>query len=341
MRNNKPFVFVIFILSFLMFSCEQKKSSVSFNAMSTFMSVQAYGSKSEEALKAIEKRIENIEKTISTTLEESDLYKMNNNPGSFIKVREDTSKLFEFTLGMYKATDRALNPALYPIISAWGFTTEKYRVPSEDEIRELLSHTDFLKVVSSNKASGLELKLEDGMKLDFGAVGKGFAADESIKILKEYGVESALLDLGGNVQVLGKKPDGSLWTVGIKNPLGGDPVCALKVSDSAVVTSGGYERYFQGEDGEKYIHIFDPETGRPVESDLESVTIVCESGLYADSLSTSLFVMGKEKALSWWQENGGFDFILITKEGDLILSDGIKDRVQVLYPFENVYYAKS
>lgn len=305
------------------------------------MSVQAYGSKSEEALKAIEKRIENIEKTISTTLEESDLYKMNNNPGSFIKVREDTSKLFEFTLGMYKATDRALNPALYPIISAWGFTTEKYRVPSEDEIRELLSHTDFLKVVSSNKASGLELKLEDGMKLDFGAVGKGFAADESIKILKEYGVESALLDLGGNVQVLGKKPDGSLWTVGIKNPLGGDPVCALKVSDSAVVTSGGYERYFQGEDGEKYIHIFDPETGRPVESDLESVTIVCESGLYADSLSTSLFVMGKEKALSWWQENGGFDFILITKEGDLILSDGIKDRVQVLYPFENVYYAKS
>jgi len=340
MKNSKPFVFIFFAVLTL-FSCQQKKSTESFSAMNTFMTMQAYGSKSQEALAAVKERIESLEDTISTTLEGSDLYKLNHQSGSFIKVRDDTTRLFEFTLGMYKATDHALNPALYPVISAWGFTTEKYRIPSEEELSELLSHTDLLKVESIDNDSGMELKLEDGMKLDFGAVGKGFAADESVKILKEYGVKSALLDLGGNVQVLGKKTDGSFWTVGIKNPWGGETVCAVKVYDCAVVTSGGYERYFIGEDGNKYIHIFDSVTGHPAESDLESVSIICESGLFADSLSTSLFVMGKEKAISWWAQNGGFDFILITKEKELYLSEGIKDRVQVLYPFSAVYSVKS
>ncbi len=309
--------------------------------MNTFMTIQAYGSKSDKALAEIKKRVEKLEDTISTTKENSDLFKLNNNSGEYIKVQEDTAELFEFTLGMYKATEKALNPALFPVVSAWGFTTEKYRIPSDGELSELLSHTDFLKVGFLKKDTGPELKLEEGMKLDFGAVGKGYAADECVTILKEYGIKSALMDLGGNVQVLGKKPDGSLWTVGIKNPWGGEVVCSVKISDCAVVTSGGYERYFLGEDGKRYIHIFDPETGYPVESDLESVSIICDSGLYADSLSTSLFVMGKDKAVSWWQRNGGFDFILITKEEELFISDGIKDRVQVFYPFKAVYNVKS
>ncbi len=301
------------------------------------MTIQAYGSKSKEALVEVKNRVEELENTLSTTLAGSDIYTLNNADGKPIAVHDDTAILFDFTNGMYKATEEALNPALYPIIKAWGFTTGDYKVPSEDEIAELLTHTDYSEAHLIHNGDITELQLAKGMKLDFGAVGKGYAADEIVNILQAKGIKNALLDLGGNVQALGTKPDGSLWTVGIKNPWGGDAVSAVKIADKAVVTSGGYERFFTGDDGKTYIHIFDSKTGHPCESDLESVTIICEKGLYADALSTSLFVMGKDKAIEWWGENGGFDFILITKDKELFYSSGLKDSIQVFYPFDAVY----
>ncbi len=301
------------------------------------MTIQAYGSKSKEALVEVKNRVEELENTLSTTLAGSDIYTLNNADGKPIAVHDDTAILFDFTNGMYKATEEALNPALYPIIKEWGFTTGDYKVPSEDEIAELLTHTDYSEAHLIHNGDITELQLAKGMKLDFGAVGKGYAADEIVSILQAKGIKNALLDLGGNVQALGTKPDGSLWTVGIKNPWGGDAVSAVKIADKAVVTSGGYERFFTGDDGKTYIHIFDSKTGHPCESDLESVTIICEKGLYADALSTSLFVMGKDKAIEWWGENGGFDFILITKDKELFYSSGLKDSIQVLYPFDAVY----
>ncbi len=339
MKRNACFVFVVVFASLFLFSCKPQKYTESFNAMNTFMTVQAYGSekKAKAALEEVKSRVESIEEVISTTKSGSDIYKLNHASGSSMVVRSDTAFLFEFTHGMYKATNAALNPALYPVISAWGFTTGTYRIPSEEEITALLSHTDFSQAELSETAGGAVIKTTEGMKLDFGAVGKGYAGDEIIRILKEHGIKSALLDLGGNVQVIGTKTDGSKWTVGIKSPWGGDPVCTVKIADCAVVTSGGYERFFVGDDGKKYIHIFDPETGYPVENDLESVTIICERGLYADALSTSLFVMGKDKAVEWWYNNSGFDFILVTKDNELYYSSGIKDDIQVIYPFEAIY----
>ena len=339
MKRNACFVFVVIIAALFLFSCKPQKYTDSFNAMNTFMTVQAYGSekKAKAALDEAKSRVESIEEVISTTKSGSDLYKLNNSTGSSMVVRDDTAFLFEFTYGMYKATNAALNPALYPVISAWGFTTGTYRIPSAQEIEELLSHTDFSQAELSKAAGGAVIKTTEGMKLDFGAVGKGYAGDEILRILKEHGIKSALLDLGGNVQALGSKTDGSKWTVGIKNPWGGDPVCTVKIKDLAVVTSGGYERFFVGDDGKKYIHIFDPETGYPVENDLESVTIICERGLYADALSTSLFVMGKDKAVEWWYNNSGFDFIIITTDNELYYSSGIKDDIQVIYPFDAIY----
>ena len=179
------------------------------------------------------------------------------------------------------------------------------------------------------------------MQLDFGAVGKGYAGDRAAEILKKNGIKSAILDFGGNIQTIGNKPDGSAWTVGIKNPWaaaeGGNAVaCGVKIRDKAVITSGGYERFFIGEDGKKYIHIFDGKTGRPVENDLESVTIICEKGLYGDALSTSLFVMGKEKAVQFWKENRDFDFILITKKRELLCTKSIKDEMKIIFDFENI-----
>ena len=337
MRRYILSVFILISASVFLFSCKPQKYEESFNAMNTFMTIQAYGSKAKTALSEVKSRVEEIEDSISTTKSESDIYKLNHSSGASLSVRNDTSFLFEFTHGMYISTDGALNPALYPVISAWGFTTGTYRIPSALEIEELLSRTDFSKASLSKTENSAEISIADGMELDFGAVGKGYAGDEIIRIFKEHGVKTALLDLGGNVQALGTKTDGSKWTVGIKNPWGGDPVCSVKIADCAVITSGGYERFFTGDDGKRYIHIFDPKTGYPVENDLESVTIVCERGLLADALSTTLFVMGKDNAIEWWHENGGFDFILITKDHELFYSAGIKNDVNVLYPFKSAY----
>ncbi len=316
-----------------MISCSQKKTSESFTAMNTFMTVTLYSSSSkrgETVCHQIQSRVDELEQILSTTLPSSDVFFINHNSNFPASLKPELQTLIDFSKLIYEKTEGAFNPALYPVIREWGFTTGEYKVPSTEKIQELLPHTDFSKLYDDEK-----------IELDFGAVGKGYAADEALLILEENGIKSALLDFGGNIQALGKKPDGSLWKVGIKNPWDGQVACALSVESKAVVTSGGYERFFE-EAGHRYIHIFDPATGRPIQNDLESVTIVCESGKYADALSTALFVMGKDKAIYWWKKQMAeksfpvFDFILITKEQHLIYSSGLAEFIEPMYQFESV-----
>ena len=145
--------------------------------------------------------------------------------------------------------------------------------------------------------------------------------------------------------MLGSKPDGSNWTIGIKNPWGGEnggsdsPVAAVNLRDACMITSGGYERFFTGEDGHKYIHIFDGTTGRPVENNLESVTIICDHGIYGDALSTSLFVMGLDKAVEFWRtthSSQNFNFVILTKDKGVIYSAPLKDSISLLFDFDSI-----
>lgn len=325
-------LFVVFLIS-----CRQTKTSESFTAMNTFMTVSLYSSsakKGEAACNQIKNRIAELEGILSTTLPASDVYYINHNKKLPDPIKPELLKLFKFSSEMYNKTYGAFNPALYPVIREWGFTTEEYKVPSEQRINELLLHTDFSVFCDSGFMAGSQI--DEGMEFDFGAVGKGYAADEAVIILEKNGIKSALLDFGGNIQTIGKKPDGSLWRVGIKNPWTGGAVCALSVESKAVVTSGGYERFFEDENGKRYIHIFNPKTGYPCEGDLESVTIITTSGKYADTLSTALFVMGKETAVEWWKQNPDFDFILLTKNHELIYSAGLENFIEPLYQFKTV-----
>ena len=322
---------ILLLSSLALMSCVEKNTSdvASFEAMNTFMTVKSYGRNAKKADSEVERRIREIEGKISTTDESSDVYKINNSGENVVEVSDETAFLAEFSLNAAEETGGALNPCLYPVTRVWGFTTGEYRVPEDSEIEKLLESTDFRKISVIRKPKA-EIKKEIGMMLDFGSVGKGFACDEAVKILKKRGVESSLVDFGGNVYVLGGKigQDGEKndWTVGIQNPSGGEPVAKLLLQDKAVVTSGGYERFFTDKDGKRRIHIFDPQTGKPVENTLESVTVVADSALYADALSTSLFVMGFEKAIDFWRGKRDFEMVLVTEDFGIYYTEGLKGK---------------
>ena len=323
-------VLPVLLLPLLLTACSPHKAQSSFTAMDTFITIQATGKNPEQALAAAQERVMEIEGNISTTLNSSDVYRLNH--GERITVSQDTRILTTYGLNLAQQTQGALNPALYPVTSAWGFTTGTYTVPTAFELSQLLPLTDYTKI----KLNWDRIELEPGMALDFGALGKGYAGDEIVRILKERGITSALLDLGGNVQALGKKNDGTMWNIGIRNPWGGSASAALKIADQAVITSGGYERFFIASDGHQYIHIIDSNTGYPVENGVVSVTIVAESGLYADGLSTGMFVMGLEKASDFWKQHKDFEMIIFTEDHNLYYTEGLVKTITVLGDFNSV-----
>jgi len=148
-------------------------------------------------------------------------------------------------------TAGALDPTIYPVLTSWGFTTSSYQIPSQDELDILVQLIGYEKVL----LDGQEIALPEGVQMDLGAVAKGYTADIVTSILKDHGITSALIDLGGNIQVIGSKPDGGKWRVGIKDAYGDGNVGVLEMADCAVVSSGGYEWYFIGDDGQTYWHI--------------------------------------------------------------------------------------
>ena len=157
-----------------------------------------------------------------------------------------------------------------------------------------------------------------------------------LNILKEHNVKSALLNLGGNVHALGSKPDGTPWKIAIKNPLTNSNAAVISIVNIAVITSGAYERYFIDDNGVKYGHIIDPNTGMPINNELLSVSIIGKDAVLCDALSTSLFVVGLEKSIEYWKKNNDFDAVFITKDGHIYITEGIEDDITLLDDFSNI-----
>lgn len=297
-----------------------EKLSGSVFAMDTYITVTAYGANAEKGIEAAKGEITRLEKLWSVTDEGSEIYALDRRGGKEVPVSPETAELINFAKDMYSQTDGALDITLYPVLRSWGFTTGEYRVPADDEIAELLSH----KGVESISVNGETASLPEGCEIDLGAVAKGCAGDKAAAALKSQGVTSALLDLGGNIQTVGEtKPDGSKWKVGIRDPFGEGSIGTLEIGECAVITSGGYERFFE-QDGVTYTHILDPETGRPAKSGLVSATAVGREGRRCDALSTSLYVMGLEKAEKYWRSCDDFDMILITDDGGVYITEGLE-----------------
>lgn len=291
-------------------------------AMDTVMELTPYGAAAEEAGALAEARIQELEALLSVTQEGSDIYAVNHSGGQAVQVSEDTAALLEYALRVCQQTDGALDVSIYPVVKAWGFTTGEYQVPDAETIQALLTHVDYSAVEFQPEAR--TVTLPEGMEIDLGSIAKGYTGDQVMEIFREQGVTSAFISLGGNVHVLGSKPDGSAWRIGIQNPQGAGNAGVLEVVDQAVITSGGYERYFE-QDGETYWHIIDPETGAPAKNGVISVTVVGDSGTLCDALSTSLFILGAERAEEYWRTYGGFDYVMIMEDGEIRITQGLAD----------------
>ena len=317
--------FISAMLSALLFltgcSAESSPEPVqgTFFAMDTVMDFTIYGESG--LIDQSESLIASLESLVSVTDANSELYAINQTGSGTLTGK--ASSLMEQALEICRRTDGALDLSIYPIVRAWGFTTGSYQVPDEAEIQALLPLVDYRKI-QYDAATGT-VTLPEGMEIDLGSVAKGYAGQLAAQMLREHGVQSALLNLGGNVQTVGTKPDGSPWQIGIKDPQGEDAMMVLSVEDQAVVTSGGYERYFE-QDGQTYWHIMDPSTGHPADSGLISVTIVGDEGVVCDGLSTALFVMGLEKAADLWAQSGDFEAVFVTASGEVYITEGLRDR---------------
>lgn len=260
------------------------------------------------------------ENLFSVNIEASDISKINASDIQHIAVSQETASLIEKAIWASDITDGAFDITVYPAVKLWGFYSDGYRVPSKEEIAEVQNLIGYKKIrLNENGVS-----LDKGAGVDLGAIAKGYLGDSLKTLLMENGVESAVIALGGNITLVGDKPDGKQWRVAVKNPFSQDEyACVLSLSgDVSVVTSGAYERYFEI-DEVTYHHIIDPKTGYPAQSDLASVTVIGEDGAVCDALSTAAFVMGKEKALAFLSRRAELSYVLIPNDGEMIVSENL------------------
>ncbi len=294
-----------------------------FFAMDTVMTVTVNGEGAEEACDAAVSEVNRLDELLSTGKESSEVAKINAAGGGTLS--EDGQKLLKKALDLFETSDGLFDVSIYPVMELWGFTSGEYRVPEENELREALSLVD-ASCIDFDEVTGEVSFEKEGMKIDFGGIAKGYTSSRLVDLMREQGIKSALVNLGGNVQALGTKPDGSKWRVGVQDPENtGGLLGVLSIADLAVITSGGYERFFE-ENGRTYHHIIDTRTGYPADSGLLSVTIVTEDGMLADGLSTFLFAAGEERAVEFWRERKeDFEMILCTADGSLLVTEGLED----------------
>jgi len=230
-----------------------------------------------------------IEKLLSKYIPESEVSQLNQ--AGRLRLNPDTFYIIKKSKEFCQATGGAFDVTVAPLVDLWGFTDQKHKVASQELIKSALRLVGCDKIILHEEDNVVEFKLP-GMKIDLGAIAKGFAIDCAVRRLKENNINICLINAGGQVYALGEKPEGR-WKIAIQNPRKPEITGVLELKDKSVSTSGDYEQFFF-EDGKRYCHIIDPRTGYPV-SGISSVTVVTDSALEADALSTAIFVLGKEK----------------------------------------------
>lgn len=291
---------------------KEKKTTREVFAMDTIMQLTVYGEKGKTAVDEAVQLINQLERLFSVTNEQSEISKINASAGTPVTVSTETYELIQQSKQYSEETKGCFDISTYPLVKAWGFTKDEQKVPTKEMREKAMKKIDYRKI---HCLPNNQIQIDTGMEIDLGAVAKGYASQKIMELWKRKGVTSAVLSLGGNVQTIGKKEDGSQFQIGITDPDDGTSLFgAIQVEDKAVVTSGIYQRNFT-EQGVLYHHIMDPATGMPAENNLASVTVISDEGTKADALSTAFFVMGEEKIKKYQKSHADIQVLIIRKDG--------------------------
>lgn len=305
---------------------EVKSYEMSEKILGTIVSGAAYGENSKEALQKAFKRANDIENMMSVNIKHSELSKVNEQAfNRDVKLSDDLYYVIDKALYYAKLTDGALDPSIGRAIDAWGIGTSHGKIP-ETSVTDKYKGLKNYKNIKLNKNTKTIRFLNENIKLDLGAIGKGYAGDEMRRVLKEEKIKSALLNLGGNVVTLGTKINNEKWNIGIRSPKEENPMTiSLKASDEVVVTSGNYERYFI-KNGVRYHHILDPQTAYPAENGIISSTIITKDGIDADALSTATYILGEEKGKKLIESLDGVEALFIKNNMEIVQTTGLKNK---------------
>ena len=298
--------------------------------MDTIVEVTAYGKAAENAEAAAFHELQRLHKVFDNFDPNSDVSRINANAGiEPVQVARDIIVCIKRSREFGTKLNGTFDVSIGPLIDLWGIGRKGQFVPTAREIEKLLPLVGEQRIVIDEKHSTVFLPVK-GMRLDFGGVAKGYACDRMVDILKQHGVESALINAGGDVRVIGRKPDGQSWTIGVQDPRQTDGIIATLAMDKwdTMETSGDYQRYIEVQ-GKRYSHILDPRSGYQPHS-VAAVTIVGNSSFDDDILSTALFILGVDKGKELLEKNfPGTAAICTTRDDKVVLTDGLVDVVHV------------
>ena len=325
MLNSRSLSLCTFSIALLFFAgCTRAEPSRAEFVMGTVCSVTLYDQAKTQVYRDIFSRLREIEDRMSFNLPGTDLARVNAAAGiEPVQVHDDVFDVIERAVFYAEISGGAFDPTVGPLVSLWGIGGDTPRVPTQAELEAVLPLVNWRDVELDRERRSVFLR-QPGMALDLGGIAKGYAADEAAAIIRKARLKRAIIDLGGNIMTLGVRQDGRPWRVGIQNPLDnrGAYIGIVEVRDKTVVTSGVYERNFET-DGVLYHHIFSPFDGYPANNGLLSVTIIADSSIDADALSTVVFVMGYERGIALL-ESLGIEGIFVFEDMSVRKTKGVE-----------------
>lgn len=331
-RRHQIFLSLLF-LALLSTGCTQAPPAQTEFIFGTICSINLFKEGTEKRYSALFTRLRELDAILSSSREDSTLAKINASAGmNPVYVEKEILDILTPALFLAKKSQGSFNPAIGSLVRLWNIGSDGAKVPEKDAISNALNSINWRKIQIDYDENTVFLK-EKGMRLDLGAIAKGYIADEAARMIHSWNIHRGIIDLGGNILVIGSKEPEKPWHVGIRNPEmpGGNSVVSLYVSDISIVTSGINERFFI-KDGIQYHHILDPKTGYPANNELLSVSVLSTDSIEADALSTTLFLLGTKKAISFLADFPNVEAIFIDKTHAVRITKGLQGFIQIIDP---------